>query len=256
MGDGRSKYFRRLRRLRRSARRWSVLAGTLGGAAVVLVPYRGLGWPDAVWAAAAGGSTALATWRWLDARELAATPAPPPLDPALAAERTRRQFELVLSRLPVGRAALDEVRRQRTRLRLRGSVVVPAWQRLEKASLTLAGLAGRMSGPAEDALLESAAAERSLRELTERAASVERALNLAPADARKPLEQAHSALVVKLDDGVTAYERLVAAAAGYVAEDGRTGVDHTAIARLREAADLLSGIAAGLSELRTAGPTG
>ena len=56
--------------------------------------------------------------------------------------------------------------------------------------------------------------------------------------------------------GVSASERLVAAAAGYVAEDGRAPNDqHPAVGRLMEAADLLRGVADGLSELRgTAGP--
>lgn len=255
MGDERSKYFRRLRRLRRSARRWTVLAGGLSGATAVLVPYAGLGLPDAVWAASAGGSAALAAWRWLDARALAARPAPEALDPALAAQRTRRKIEATLSRLPLGRAALDELGRQRVRVRLRGSAVAGPWQRLDRAALTLSGLAGRLNGgPAEPAVLEAAVAERSLRELAERAADVERALRLAPDDARTPLTEAHGELVAQLGEGVTAYERLVAAAAGYIAEDGRIGpAENQSVVRLREATDLLRGIAVGLSELRTTG---
>jgi hypothetical protein len=81
---------------------------------------------------------------------------------------------------------------------------------------------------------------------------VERAVRLAPDET---LLASHTALVAQLDDGVTAYERLVAAAAGYVAEDGRPATEYIAISRLREATDLLRGIAAGLSELRTAGPS-
>lgn len=49
---------------------------------------------------------------------------------------------------------------------------------------------------------------------------------------------------------MAAYERLVAAAAGYVAEDGRTTGQHPATGRLTEATDLLRGVAAGLAELR------
>jgi ABC-type transporter Mla subunit MlaD len=244
--DERARYFKRLRRLRASARRWTVLAGTLGGASAVLVPYHGLGAGDAVWAAAAGGSAALAMWRWSDARALGAQPAPPP---ALAPVRG---LPGLVSRLPVGRAALDELNRQRARFRLRGSAIAGSWQRLDRASMTLSGLAGRLGGPAEGAVLEAAAAEQSLRELAERAAGVERALALAPPDTRDALAQAHRALVAQLDDGILAYERLVAAAAGYVAEDGRPlGPESLAIMRLREATDLLRGIAAGLSELRT-----
>lgn len=79
MADERTRYFRRLSRLRRSARRWSVTAGGLGGAAAILTPYAGLGLPDAAWAGAAGGSVVLALWRWADLRILAARPAPPEL---------------------------------------------------------------------------------------------------------------------------------------------------------------------------------
>jgi hypothetical protein len=242
--DERARYYKRLRRLRASARRWTVLAGTLAGASAVFVPYAGLGAGDAAWAAAAGGSAALAVWRWLDLRALAAQPAPAPAPPPA--------FGSFLARLPAGRAALDELQRQRTRFRLRGSAVAVGWQRLDRASMTLSGLAGRLSGPAEGAVLEATAAERSLRELAERTAGVERALALAPPDAREPLARAHGELVAQLDDGVLAYERLVAAAAGYVAEDGRPmpGAENLAIVRLREATDLLRGIAAGLSELR------
>jgi hypothetical protein len=255
--DERTRHFRRLRRLRRAARRWSVLAGGFAGAAAVLTPYHGLGLPDAGWAAAAGASAMVAVWRWSDLRELAARPAPAAPDPALAAQRTRERIEGLVARLPAGQAALDEVRRAQGRLRLRGTAVAAAWARLDRAAATLVGMAGRLGGgPAQGALVEAAAAERGLRDLAERAASVERALRVAPADARAALDRAHRELVRQLDDGVSAYERLVAAAAGYLAEDGRMTGPHPAIARLTEATDLLRGVAAGLAELRTAYPAG
>src|SRR5205085_5563719 len=102
--DERARYFRQLRRLRRSARRWSVFAGTFAGATAVLVPYGGLGWPDAIWAALTGGTAALTFWRWRDLRELAAQPAPPALPAGPALVRTR--FEALVARLPAGRHAL------------------------------------------------------------------------------------------------------------------------------------------------------
>src|SRR5882757_8716045 len=105
--DPQAKYFGRLRRLRASARRWSVAAGTLGAATVVLLPYGGgVGLIDAFWAAAAGGSTAMAWWRWSDRRELAALPVPEPLDPALAAQANQRRIESLVSKLPIGRTAV------------------------------------------------------------------------------------------------------------------------------------------------------
>jgi hypothetical protein len=250
-GDPRVKHFRRLRKLRRSARGWTVRAGLFTGAAAVLVPYHGLGLPDALWAAAAGGSVAMAGLRWAEARAFGRLPAPVPLHPALAADHNRRGLEALVRRLPAGQGALDELRRQRDRVRLRGTAVAAGWMRLDRAATTLSGLAGRLGGPAEPAALEARVAEHTLRELADRAASVERAIRLAPDE---PLTRSHAALVAQFEDGVTAYERLVAAAAGYVAEDGRTTVESPAIGRLREATDLLRGIAAGLAELRTAQP--
>jgi hypothetical protein len=157
--------------------------------------------------------------------------------------------EKMIAKLPAGQTALEELRRQRDRARLRGTSVIPAWQRLDRAATALHGLAGRLGGgPAESAVLEAAVAERTLRDLAERAAQVERAIRLAP---DPTLTASHAALVVHLEEGVEAYEKLVAAAAGYVAEDGRPAMEPAAIGRLREATDLLRGIAAGLSELRT-----
>lgn len=249
MADERARHFRRLRRLRRSARRWSVLAGGLGGAAAVLTPYAGLGLPDAAWAGAAGSAIAVAAWRWADLRALAAVPAPPALDPAEAAARSRARLVAAVERLPVGPGVLAEVRRVRSRLALRGTAAARAWARLDRASLTLAGMSGRLTGPAEPAVHEAAEADRSLRELATRVASVERALNLAP---QGPLAQVHATLTAQLEDGVAAYERLVVAAAGYVAEDARPTTEHPAAGRLTEATDLLHGVAAALAELRTA----
>ncbi|HYN96440.1 MAG TPA: hypothetical protein VES42_21575, partial [Pilimelia sp.] len=142
------------------------------------------------------------------------------------------------------------VRRQRARLSMRGSVAAGPWARLDTASATLAGLAGRIGGPAEAAVLEAAVAERGLREVAQRVMAVERALRFAPADSKPALAEAHRALADELTEGVTAYERLVAAAAGYVAEDGRSATDNPATARLAEAADMLRHVAAGLAELR------
>jgi hypothetical protein len=249
--DDRARYFRQLRRLRRSARRWSVLAGTLAGATAVLLPYRGVGWPDAIWAALTGGSAALTWWRWSDLRALAAQPAPAPLGPAEAAAATQARIEAVVSRLPAGRTALSELRRMQSRARVRGSSVVPTWNRLDRAAQTMAGLAGRLAGVPLPVVQEAADAERTLRDLGERAAAVERATRLDAAPASPALAASHAELVARFTEGVDAYERLVAAAAGYVAEDARLVVDGSSTGRLREATDLLHGITLGLSELRT-----
>jgi hypothetical protein len=250
VNDPRARYFKRLRRLRRSARRWSIRAGILVGATAVLVPYRGIGLWDAFWAAAAGGSTMVAVWRWRDARELAAQPVPPELDPVLAGALARDRLIGVVERLPVGRGALEEVRRQRALFALRGSEVRPLWQRLDRAAQTLAGLAGRLGGPAESALLEAAVAERALRDLAGRAASVEKGLRLG-GQPNPTLAEAYGALMGELTEGVDAYEQLVTAAAGYVAEDGRMAVPGQSVSRLAEATDMLRAFAGGLSEVRT-----
>jgi hypothetical protein len=258
MADARAKHLRRLHRLRRSARGWSIRAGLLTGAAAVLVPYEGLGLLDAFWAAAAGGSIVAAAWRWSDHREMAALPVPEPPDPAIAGRQARDKLVAAVSSFPAGRTAIDELRRGHAQFKMRGLAVGGAWRRLDRASSTLRDLASRLGGPAEGAVLEAAVAEQSLRELANRTASVERALRVSPPDVREPLREAHAVLLEQLDSGVSAYERLVAAAAGFVAEDGRTGfaaadgrlADGSAMGRLADATEMLKGIALGLAELR------
>jgi len=253
VADERTRYFRRLSRLRRSARRWSVTAGGLSGAAAVLTPYAGLGLPDAAWAAGAGGALMLAAWRWVDLRALAGQPAPAALDPAEAAARSRARLVAAVERLPVGPGLLTEARRVRSRMTLRGTSAAEPWARLDRAALTLAGMTNRLTGLAGPALIEAAEADRSLRDLANRVASVERALRLAPAESRPALAEAHRALTRQLELGVAAYERLVVAAAGYVAGDAHPDAEHPAAARLTEATDLLHGVAAALTELRGVG---
>jgi hypothetical protein len=252
MIDERTKHLRKLRRRQRSARRWSVIGGGLAGATAILAPYAGLGLPDVFWAAGAGASVALAAWRWRDYREIRALPVPEPLDPAVAAAQLRRKVVSAVSSVPVGNAAIVELRRHRARLRYRGLAVAPLWQRLDRAAVTFAGLSGRLTGIAADTVVEAASAERTLYDLVERVAGVERTLQVAPADSKPALTTARSELTGQLGEGVEAYERLVAAAAGYIAEDGRMGAKYRdpAAARLTEAADLLRGYSSGLSELR------
>jgi len=247
MVDERLRHYRRLRRLRRGARRWSVLAGTLGGAAAVLMPYSGLGLADAFWAAAAGGSVMLAGWRWADFRTLAAQPVPSGPDPAYAGDRARTRAEAFVASFPGGREALAELRRQADRVRLRGSSVVRGWRRLDRAAGVLNSLVVRPGGPGDTAVLEAAVAERELRALARRAAGAERGL------AYGGSPESVRALVAQFERGVTAYEQLVGAAAAYVAEDERTARDQPAVSRLAEATDLLRGIALGFAELRQDG---
>ena len=144
--------------------------------------------------------------------------------------------------------ALSELRRQTERSRLRGSVVESGWRRLDRAAAVLSSLALRPGGPAEAAALEAAVAERGLRELAKRAAGVERGLPYG--GSQDSLGRALSALVAQFEQGVTAYEELVGAAAAYVAEEGQTTPEHPSLSHLTEATDLLRGIALGFAELR------
>jgi hypothetical protein len=203
---------------------------------------------DAFWAAAAGGSVTLASWRWVDYRALAAQPVPPALDPAEAGDRVRGRVEAVVAGFPGGREALGELRRQADLIRLRGSAVASGWRRLDRAAAVLNSLALRPGGPGETAVLEAVVAERGLRELAKRAAGVERGLRYGGSN--ESLSQALSALVAQFEQGVTGYEELVGAAAAYVAEDGFTSREHPSVSRLTDATDLLRGIALGLAELR------
>lgn len=248
--DPRAKHLRRLKKLRRSARGWSVRAGLFGGAAMVLVPYQGLGLPDAAWAAAAGGSLAIAAWRWVDFRAFAALPVPDPPTPELMAAQSREKMLNVVRKLPGGRTAVDELDRYRAQLRMRGLAVAEPWRRLDRAALTFSGLTSRLGGPAAETVAEAASAERALRELGERTAGVERTMRTVSGEAARPLWQAHSELLTQFTEGVGTYEQYVAAAAGYVAEDGRIAGPSPAVGRLTDATDLLRGISQGLSELR------
>ena len=249
--DERTRYFRRLSRLRGSARRWSVIGGGLAAATAVLTPYAGIGVADAAWAAGAGASIALAWWRFRDHRELAAIPPPPAPPPALPGAKLMAAVE----RFPAGRQVIQEMRRHKDRYALRGSAVAKTWDRLDRASLALQGLSGRLTGPGEEAVHEAATAELWLRDLGQRVASVERTIPLSPPDQRAALVTAYESLAGQFTEGVSAYERLVAAAASWVAEDGQPIADerHPSFFRLVEATDRMRGLAEGLSELRRYG---
>ena len=185
MADERARYFRRLHRLRGSARRWSVLGGGLTAAAAVLTPYAGIGLADAAWAASAGASVALA---------VVAVERPPgarrrtgPARPRPGARRTSACIAAV-ERFPAGRTALQEVRRQNAPVR------VARFDRRPSPGTASTGprrpwpgCAGRLTGPGEAAVLEAAVAEQWLRDLGQRVASVERALPFAP---RRPAARA------------------------------------------------------------------
>lgn len=250
MADPRTRHLARVRRLRHSARSWTIAASGLFGATAVLLPYQGVGVPDAAWAAAAGGSAAIAFWRWADFRALAAEPVPEALDPAVRAARTRARLQSMVERVPIGRTALGEIRRVQHLSKLRGSAAAVAGMRLDRASRSLAALGPRVD---PETTLEAAVAERALRDLAERTAAIERVLNL-PASSGGPREQltaAHAEMVSHLGDGVATYEGFVTAAASVVAESGLLG-EPSARGRLTETSDRLRGVAEALAEFTTA----
>lgn len=249
--ETREKRIRRLARARRAARWWTLLGAGFGGAAAVLIPYAGLGAPDAIWAAAAGGSIVMAVFRWHDLRALSRLPMPPE-ESAATGSPLGAAVRMAVAANPVAKAAVDEVGRRAGRRRFRGSAAAAAWDRLDTASSTLAELDGRLGEQVGDAMAEAAVGEKSLRDLAGRVVTAERALRFAHADTRAPLEQARTMLLVRLEDGVVTYERLVAAAASCVAHDGGSN-DPIAALRLRDAADKMAGFAAALAELRDLG---
>jgi hypothetical protein len=245
--DDRTRYFRRLRRLRGSARRWTVLGGGLAGVTVVLVPFQGIGALDAVWAGLAGASAVLAGWRWSEARALAAQPAPEPLDPALASDR----WLSTISQVPGGFQLVEQIRRQRIRGALRGSAAAAAAERLDRAARTMRELGRGLRADEVEAVREAARVERELRELTNKVAGVEQALRVAPAQARPPLEELRADHIAQLEQGVAAYEQFVVAAAGYLSESAQAGGSAPAtLTGLTDATERLRAVAAGLAELR------
>jgi hypothetical protein len=248
MLDERARYFRRLRRLRGAARRWTVLTGGFLGAAAVLAPYQGLGALDALWAGLAGASAGLTWWRWSDARQLAAQPVPDPPDPALAGDRWLSQ----LAQVPGGYGLAEVIRRQRTRGALRGSTAAQVWERLDRAARSLRGLTPRMRDAPEGTLTEAGRVEQGLRELTNRVATLEQSIRLAPPDAQPHLRAVRDAQVAQLEQGVAAYEQFVVAAAGWLAESERLGRPDPGLAGLTDATDRLRGVTQGLAELRAA----
>lgn len=99
-------------------------------------------------------------------------------------------------------------------------------------------------------MTEAAGVERGLRELTNRIASLEQALRLAPVDAQPPLRSLRESHLTQLEQGVSAYEQFVVAAAGWLAESEQASGTDPAVAGLTDATDQLRGVTEGLAELR------
>jgi hypothetical protein len=233
--DPHAAHLRGLARSRRRVRRATVTAAALTGAAAVALPYAGLGLPDLAWAAAAAAATAAGVFRWRDDRALRAAPAPPrgavdPLSPLAVA----------------GRSALVVAGQVTTRWAARGSTARPLLRRLDRAARAMAVVGAQLDAARTDACWEAGQAERALRAAADRLVAVERAAAVAPPGDRGRLDQGALGLRTGLAEGITAYERLVAAAGECVAADPLA--DGLVLRRLADATDVLRGLAVGLAE--------
>jgi hypothetical protein len=107
-------------------------------------------------------------------------------------------------------------------------------------------------GPAAgDTAAEARGAATVIRQCAHRVVTLESAKRDAPADASPDLQEAVGMAQTQLDSGVAAYEHLVSAAAKAVSASSASGNPAAALTdvRLREAADALTGLAAGMREI-------
>lgn len=251
--DPRARHIRRLRRKRRGARRWTVVSATAAGATSVLVPYAGIGLPDVFWAAFTTGAAAVTLFRWRAYLGARAEPVPEPAaPPALTASGAFPFTGSVGGPLSPAIAAIGRVW-STARIPSSSAVREPA-RRLDRASRALHPLLERLEPDVGHPGREVQDAERVLRDLVSRVVAVEGTFKVVPPESAGQLAEARDGLVRRLDEGVQAYERLVGAAAECVAAQTATdtadGTHMLAIRRLEEAAETLSGLAAGLAELR------
>ena len=237
--DARERHLRALRKTRNRARAWGVWAATVGGSALVAVPYAGLGLPDIFWAGAAGGATAMAVLRRRDHREPAAAPVP---EPALRRDLTIGQRLAPLLGPRFG-ALIDQPHKVVLPV---GSPGFDAAQRLNNAARGLPQMLDRL-GPYRGQLpAEAESAHVALRDLGNRLGLVERTLATAAPEARPTLIAARDELVARFTEGVDAYEALTTATAECVAAVARGGENSVSM-RLTEAADRLAGVSYGLN---------
>lgn len=248
--NGLGQPYKKLRRRLRAARRWTVLSGLFGGATAVLVPYAGLGGPDAIWAALTGASIGMAALRWFDYRNLSKAL---PQETARLAQHGAYTLAGELNNL--GEAAAGVLHRKRTETQFRRSAARRPYERLEAASRAYSGLVARLDGPAREAVDDVADVAEQLRGLAHQVRNVERSIDVAHGPQRHSLIESHRQLVGRLEAGVSAYESMVAGAAQIVAESGAMGHmvpggEDLTVRRLTDAADRLKGFAAGLGEMR------
>ena len=240
---------RRLRKRLRSARRWSVTAGTFGGIAAVMIPLHGLGALDAVWAAAFGGSAILAGFRWSDYRYLAKS------NPKDSDElRVGGTSALALEAQTIAGALAGKLRQGRVGAQFRRSAAGPPFSRLESATLTLDDMAPHVPPMASEALTEGRSSLRTLRTLAHRIRSLEKAMSMSSPPRRQALEHSHQQMVSQLHSGVEAFEEMVGSVAQVLAEqsalEGSMSSQDVRMVRLHESTQKLHGFAEGISQMR------
>jgi hypothetical protein len=130
-----------------------------------------------------------------------------------------------------------------------GSVARPAMETLTARERTLGELLILLGPAGGDTAAEAGNAATVLRGCANRIVTMEAARRDAPAEATDDLDRVIESASTELSGGVRAYERLVSAAAKAVSASSGDPAAALADTRLREAADALTGLAAGLREI-------
>jgi hypothetical protein len=134
-----------------------------------------------------------------------------------------------------------------------GSAARVPMERLANRERALAELLALLGDAASDVAAEAGQAAVTLREYGARLRAVESARDGAEGEAAVGLDAAVATLRQRLEEGVSAYDRLVAVAAEAVSAGTAGSLDALAVRRLEDAADTLAGLARGLREVRASG---
>lgn len=158
-----------------------------------------------------------------------------------AVEAARRVWEIERAPTPVRVAAPPT-------LPPAGSAARRPLERLDSRESALGELLTMLGPTAGDTWAEACEAARALRELAGRIVTLEGTRVKVPDEAVPGLDAALAVLRQRLAEGVSAYDRLVSAAADAVAA-GADGPEAASVRRLEEAGDNLAGLARGLREV-------
>jgi hypothetical protein len=152
---------------------------------------------------------------------------------------------------PAGPAAVPELGSGAGALPPVDSAARAPMERLSRLERSLADLLTLLGADAPaDVAGEAEQAAATLREYGARLRVVESARDGVTGDAAAGVNAAVETLRLRIEEGVTGYERLVAVAADAVSVGTADGLDQRTVRRLEDAADALAGLARGLRELR------